>query len=503
MVQIKTIAMYLPQFHRIPENDKWWGEGYTEWTAVKGATPLFENHYQPHIPLNDNYYDLMNKSTMLWQSELMHKYQIDVMCFYHYYFKNGRKILEKPAENLLNWKDVNMPFCFSWANESWVRSWSNISGNAWNEKYENKRNNSSDSGVLIQQDYGDEIEWEKHFYYLLPFFRDKRYLRKDNKPVFIIYQPDDIPCLGDMINCWKNLACTCGLQGVYFIGGNSRHPIFDAFIMQQPSFSLRQRVYLRNDYKEISNQIIADSLNANNKTFLSGFVSYDDTPRRGKNGLSIENSVPSIFYKQLLNLYSISEKAGKEFVFINAWNEWGEGMHLEPDEKYGYEYLNYVKKAKLHFKELSKEYMENLALKDINTIDDREQEMFRNLMKYKSHYSLLNKWMTLREAGINLEIYFHDKGINTIALYGIGILGKHFYSEMRGTDINIKYGIDRLIREFDNLDIFQPNNKLPSVDAIIVTPVDEFEEIRNHLKLINKTEIVSLEEIISYCLMHN
>ena len=118
---MKVIAMYLPQFHRVKENDEWWGEGFTEWTAVRGAKQLFNGHYQPRIPQNRNYYDLLEKDTMLWQASLMKQYGIDGMCIYHYWFKDGRKILEKPAENLLQWKDVDMPFCFSWANETWAR----------------------------------------------------------------------------------------------------------------------------------------------------------------------------------------------------------------------------------------------------------------------------------------------------------------------------------------------------------------------------------------------
>ncbi len=131
--------MDLPQFHRIPENDMWWGEGFTEWTAVKAGEKFFEGQMQPRVPLDGNYYDLLNEQTMRWQADLMRKYDIYGMCFYHYYFKDGRKILEKPAENLLEWKDIEMPFCFSWANETWARSWSNINGkNAWSSKFDNR-----------------------------------------------------------------------------------------------------------------------------------------------------------------------------------------------------------------------------------------------------------------------------------------------------------------------------------------------------------------------------
>ena len=166
--------MYLPQFHEVEENNEWWGNGYTEWTAVKKATPLFHGHKQPKAPFNDNYYNLLDKQTMITQAKLAEEYGIDGFCFYHYYFKNGRKILEKPAENLLKWKDINMPYCFCWANETWARTWSNISGaNAWGSKFENKKQKAG-SGILLEQRYGQEKEWEEHLEYLIPFFKDEK-----------------------------------------------------------------------------------------------------------------------------------------------------------------------------------------------------------------------------------------------------------------------------------------------------------------------------------------
>ena len=188
---MKVIAMYLPQFHRVQENDVWWGEGFTEWTAVRSAEPLFPWHEQPHAPLDGRYYDLMDPETMRWQAELMHRYGVDGMCFYHYYFKDGRRILERPAENLLQWKDIDMPFCFSWANESWVRSWSRMSqieGNPWSVKFDGVAQ-PGDDGVLLAQGYGDELAWREHYAYLSPFFHDSRYILHENMPVFLIYKP--------------------------------------------------------------------------------------------------------------------------------------------------------------------------------------------------------------------------------------------------------------------------------------------------------------------------
>lgn len=160
------------------------GEGFTEWTTVRGAASLFEGHKQPIKPLNNHYYNLLEKETMEWQTALMKKYGIDGQCFYHYYFKDGRQILEKPAENLLKWKDIDMPFCFCWANQTWARTWSNIRGNSWADKFE-KKGNAGDDGILIEQHYGREKEWKAHFEYLLPFFQDERYIKLNGSPVFI------------------------------------------------------------------------------------------------------------------------------------------------------------------------------------------------------------------------------------------------------------------------------------------------------------------------------
>ena len=151
---MKIFAFYLPQYHTIPENNTWWGEGFTEWTNVKKAKPLYYQHNQPRIPLNNNYYDLSNDNTLIWQSKLLKEYKIDGLCFYHYWFKN-KKLLEKPAEKLLHNKKIDIPFFFSWANEPWTRSWDGLNKN-----------------ILIDQDYGDRQDWINHFNYLKPFFKD-------------------------------------------------------------------------------------------------------------------------------------------------------------------------------------------------------------------------------------------------------------------------------------------------------------------------------------------
>ena len=166
---MKVIAFYLPQFHTIPENDEWWGKGFTEWTNVKAAKPLFEGHVQPRIPLNNNYYNLLDDEVMEWQVELARQYGVYGFCFYHYWF-DGHMLLEKPMENMLNSDKINFPYCICWANENWTNAWTA----------------NGDVKTLIKQTYGDREEWERHFSYLLDFFKDKNYIKENNKPLFVL-----------------------------------------------------------------------------------------------------------------------------------------------------------------------------------------------------------------------------------------------------------------------------------------------------------------------------
>ena len=168
--KIKTIAFYLPQYHAIPENDKFWGKGFTEWINTKKATPLFEGHYQPKVPLNENYYNLLDDNVKIWQADLAKKYGVFGFCYYHYWFKDGKKLLEKPLEQMLKNKDVNIPFCMSWANENWSKRW-----------------DGGNQEIIAEQDYGTEDDWKKHLLYMVQFFKDERYITLNGDPVFLIY----------------------------------------------------------------------------------------------------------------------------------------------------------------------------------------------------------------------------------------------------------------------------------------------------------------------------
>lgn len=378
--RIKPIAFYLPQYHTIPENDNTWGKGFTEWTNVKKAVPLFEGHYQPHIPIDDNYYNLLNDETRIWQSELAQQYGVFGFCYYHYWFKDGKRLLEQPAELMLSDQRVTIPFCFSWANENWARNW-----------------DGAHTDIIVEQDYGGEEEWRQHFDYLLPFFSDSRYITLDKKPMFIIYRPELIPNLEEMMDCWNQLAKVHSFKGICFVSQfpdwyyspNTRKELFDYHIQFEPLFTRSGNrlggVYsklgpiydlletircgygdklvialrklndrLRNGRKTGNGPIVIpyesftkDMENGKNGTRLipGAFCGWDNTPRKGRNGAVYFNNTPELFYKQLKAAIDRANSIDLPLLFINAWNEWGEGAHLEPELLYGYKFLEMVKRA--------------------------------------------------------------------------------------------------------------------------------------------------------------
>jgi len=502
---IKIITLYLPQFHVVPENSVWWGEGFTEWTAVKRAKPLFSKHKQPKIPLNKNYYNLLNKEVMINQQSLMQQYNIYGQCFYHYWFKGGRKILEKPAENLLSWTDIDMPFCFSWANQTWARTWSNISGsNTWAAKFEKSYNrNEKECGVLLEQDYGTESDWSKHFFYLLPFFQDKRYIKIDGKPVFLFFKPNDIPCINEMLSFWNELAFREGIPGIYAIAhshmaGDVIHPsVFNAIYYHEPQRSMEivSEDYIDGikcyDYDTIWHQILREEVNIKQDVFLGAAMRWDNTPRQGEKGSLIVNSTPEKFERYLSRLIQKSKKMNSPFVFINAWNEWGEGMYLEPDEEYGYAYLEAVRRAQ-------EEPLETVT-EEICSVDwekEKQALICKNYM-FRERSEILNQWLWLKENGLSLSSFFQKRDIKRIALYGIGILGRHVIAELQGSDIEIKYGIDRaakvINREFP---VYTLEDELPEIDVIVVTITDEFLNIKKNLSRKIACPIISLREVV-------
>ena len=357
---MKVIAFYLPQFHEIPENSEWWGEGFTEWVNVKKAKPLFEGHVQPRVPLNNNYYNLLDSETQVWQANLAKKYGVYGFCYYHYWF-DGKLLLEKPMENMLSNQEVDLPFCICWANEPWTKAW------------------VGEKKVLIPQVYGTRKDWEEHFYYLLPFLKDKRYICENGKPLLVIYRPEVIECLNEMLDCWTELARQNGLQGLTYAYQNidfdlqknkddSRftyniefQPLYARYDMFKNKFkhlkAIRRKVAafverkigvdlmkygagvfnsLQVDYDKTWNKILTRTPESE-KNVPGAFVGWDNSPRKGEKGEVYVNDTPDKFRNYLSQqIKRAKEVYHKDLIFMYAWNEWAEGGYLEPDTRSEY-----------------------------------------------------------------------------------------------------------------------------------------------------------------------
>ena len=366
---MKLIAFYLPQFHEIPENNMWWGKGFTEWVNVKKNKKIFPKHYQPRVPYKNNYYDLSNVLVMKWQAKLAKKYGISGFCFYHYWFA-GKKLLEKPVEQLLNTKSINIEYCFAWANEPWTRTWHGAGSSSGKHKE-----------VLIRQSYGEYSDWVEHFNYLLPFFLDKRYIKKDNKPILLIYRVGYMVKGHQMFECWNNEAKKNGFDGIHILSmlsavdkydynkyiegtvdfepGKTRriNNMFKSSFNKVKDFIIDHRLTFSLYNKYLCNIMSYDKVNKEmiNKKHIKNeyrgiFVDYDDSPRRQMKGTIVLGSTPRKFEKYLYINMKKSQKEGNDIVFINAWNEWGESNYLEPDERYGFSYLYAIKNAVKKFK---------------------------------------------------------------------------------------------------------------------------------------------------------
>ena len=336
---LRLIAFYLPQFHPIPENDRWWGKGFTEWTNVRKGTPLFEGHYQPHVPADLGYYDLRDPEVREKQAELARAYGIYGFCYYYYWF-NGRRLLERPLNEVLQLERPDFPFCICWANEPWTRNW------------DGKHNE-----ILMPQEHTNETD-ERFISDLLPFLRDPRYIRIDGRPLLVIYRTELLRDLARTARIWREVASKNGIDlylcRVESFAREDLAPIgFDAACEFPPNISgilpRRPDSFEGNlyDYRELVD-IMLQRPAAVYKRFHGVTPSWDNAARMGKRASVFVNSSPDLFREWLAEAVRRTRmkfQGDEQIVFINAWNEWAEGCHLEPDQRYGHAYLEACRAA--------------------------------------------------------------------------------------------------------------------------------------------------------------
>ena len=369
-MKTKVFAAYLPQYHETEDNNLFWGEGFTDWVGVKMAVPQFEGHYQPRIPLGGDYYNLLNVDTIQRQAELATSYGITGFNIYHYWFKDGKQELEKPAELLLLHKEINIEYFFTWDNSAWRRTWGNVRGNDWAPVFDHNANSKVQGATLVPFEYGDDSQWKKHFEYLLPFFRDPRYLKIENKPVFMfINSNSEVETLRSMGEYWNRLAREAGFAGVYLATKRKNFfskKVFDDEFFYEPETSAwgkRRAIEKRlqrsfkitpkrdgavkyiYSYDKVWRRILKNARRNIKNNIIGSFVRYDDTPRRGKDAMIILGETPNLFEKYFSQLYKLCCENDKPILLLTAWNEWGEGAYIEPDEKDRCLYLEAIKKA--------------------------------------------------------------------------------------------------------------------------------------------------------------
>lgn len=355
--KLRAIAFYLPQYHPIPENDAWWGKGFTEWTNVAKAKPRFKGHYQPHLPADLGFYDLRLPETRAAQADLARAYGIHGFCYYHYWF-NGKRLLERPFNEVLNSGEPDFPFCLCWANENWTRRW-----------------DGAEQEILMQQVY-DEASDRKHLQWLAQAFADPRYIRVDDKPLFLVYRASQIPNPAKTVEVWREEAQRLGIGELFLArveSTSSEHTDphvlgFDAAVEFQPDWmKLGRRAQSGKKYNLLRSLGLAEQGYRDNKIYDYQAVvtnmlakpdppylrfpcvtpAWDNAARRKNNATIIQSSTPELYGDWLKanaeKLLKSPEQKG--LIFINAWNEWAEGNHLEPCQKWGSAYLEQTRQV--------------------------------------------------------------------------------------------------------------------------------------------------------------
>ena len=351
----RVIAFYLPQYHPIPENDQWWGKGFTEWTNVGKAKALFKGHYQPRVPADLGYYDLRVPEIRKAQADMAREYGVEGFCYWHYWFGNGKRLIERPFNEVLTSGEPDFPFCLAWANETWK---------GFDHGLKNRN-------VLIEQLYPGVEDYTAHFYEVLPAFKDKRYITVEDKPLFMIYKALADPQIKSFISVWRELAVLNGLKGIYFVGHNneSKETVdllaigvdainttrLNGYIVTKRSFAKKvfgkiNRI-LKNvpyvyPYKTMAESFIVPEIDKVENVYPSIIPGWDHTPRSGREGLVMTDATPEHFEKHVKEVIKVisNKKEEHKIVFIKSWNEWAEGNYMEPDLKWGRQFLEVLKR---------------------------------------------------------------------------------------------------------------------------------------------------------------
>lgn len=347
----RILAFYLPQFHPIPENDSWWGKGFTEWTNVRKAKPLYHGHQQPVVPGELGYYDLRNPEIREKQAQFAKEHGIEGFCYWHYWFGNNKRLLELPFNEVLSSGKPGFPFCLAWANETWSGVW-----------------HGKPKKILIKQEYPGIEDYRKHFESVLEAFQDKRYIKVYDKPVYIIYRPLNIPDIEQMMELWRNLALANNLAGIHFVAHTTNYDKeikrlsslgFDGIINNtfkkahlklERNFIVRKLLYFLGvppniyNYETFSNFLL-DKNDQKVGVYPTVVPNWDNSPRSGIRGIIIKGSTPYLFEEHLKKAKKMIElkEYNENFLFVKSWNEWAEGNYIEPDNNFGCKYLEAIK----------------------------------------------------------------------------------------------------------------------------------------------------------------
>lgn len=352
----RIIALYLPQYHPFKENDEWWGKGFTEWTSVGRAKPLFKGHYQPRVPKDLGYYDLRLPIVREQQAELAKKAGIEGFCYWHYWFGNGKRLMETVFDEVLETGNPDFPFCLGWANHSWyAKNW-------------NTKDTKGADRLLIEQQYLGEPDYRMHYEYLLRAFKDHRYIKYNEMPVFMIYAADKVP--GEILSLWNKWAKEDGFdKGIYFVGNVTRHAKIDELITKGFSAFTAARIdgikyssskqhflsYISRicnfltgktpfcyKYQKASKYFFAEDDKKEN--FIPSIIpNFDHSPRSNGGNVVLYDSNPQNFAEHVRFVLNEVDKKQNKLIFLKSWNEWGEGNYMEPDLKFGHGYIDALK----------------------------------------------------------------------------------------------------------------------------------------------------------------